>query len=133
LAGTPTCNIVGFISGYTGEGTKNILPTIAVAKLDFRLIPDMMPQEQFERMDLQKIPSNPDVEKSINSLKPSHINKRFLISSLIARAGSVLSVYLSFPFKQETYLIVVLTRTTPNYYNDGNRCSHFYRVRYFAG
>jgi acetylornithine deacetylase/succinyl-diaminopimelate desuccinylase-like protein len=56
LAGTPTCNIVGFISGYTGEGIKNILPAIAIAKLDFRLIPDMMPQLQFERLQnhLQK-------------------------------------------------------------------------------
>jgi acetylornithine deacetylase/succinyl-diaminopimelate desuccinylase-like protein len=51
LAGMPTCNVVGFLAGYTGEGTKNILPSMAVAKLDFRLIPNMMPQQQFERLE----------------------------------------------------------------------------------
>jgi acetylornithine deacetylase/succinyl-diaminopimelate desuccinylase-like protein len=42
---TPTCTICGLTSGYQGEGSKTILPSIARAKLDFRLVPDMQPEK----------------------------------------------------------------------------------------
>src|SRR5690242_14905665 len=38
FAGMPTCNISGLVSGYRGEGSKTVLPSIAIAKLDFRLV-----------------------------------------------------------------------------------------------
>ena len=41
----PTCNIAGFGSGYTGVGAKTILPSVARAKLDFRLVPNQDPDE----------------------------------------------------------------------------------------
>jgi len=50
--GLPTCNIAGLASGYTNEGAKTILPAIATAKLDFRLVPNMVPEKQFERMKI---------------------------------------------------------------------------------
>ena len=50
LVGMPTCNIAGLISGYTGNGPKTILPSTALAKLDFRLVPDMDPKTQFNRL-----------------------------------------------------------------------------------
>src|SRR5262249_7791974 len=37
----PTVNIEGLVGGYTGPGAKTILPHRAVAKIDFRLVPDM--------------------------------------------------------------------------------------------
>src|SRR5712672_3517741 len=37
----PTVNIEGLVGGYTGPGGKTILPHRAVAKIDFRLVPDM--------------------------------------------------------------------------------------------
>ena len=40
----PTCNIAGLWSGYSGPGTKTVLPGAAGAKLDFRLIADQDPQ-----------------------------------------------------------------------------------------
>jgi acetylornithine deacetylase/succinyl-diaminopimelate desuccinylase-like protein len=40
---TPTCTICGLVSGYTGEGSKTVLPSEARAKIDFRLAPDMEP------------------------------------------------------------------------------------------
>lgn len=40
LAAIPTVNIEGLVAGYTGPGGKTILPARAVAKLDFRLVPN---------------------------------------------------------------------------------------------
>jgi acetylornithine deacetylase/succinyl-diaminopimelate desuccinylase-like protein len=39
----PTLTICGFESGYTGEGTKTVLPKEARVKLDFRLVPSLTP------------------------------------------------------------------------------------------
>lgn len=50
LVGMPTCNIAGFNSGYIGEGAKTVLPAQAMAKIDFRLVPDMAPEKQLERL-----------------------------------------------------------------------------------
>ena len=38
-------NIDGIWSGYTGPGTKTILPHVATAKLDSRLVPNQTPEE----------------------------------------------------------------------------------------
>lgn len=45
LCARPTVNIEGLVGGYTGEGGKTVLPNRAVAKLDFRLVPDMTSDE----------------------------------------------------------------------------------------
>lgn len=37
----PTVNIEGLVGGYTGPGGKTVLPHMAQAKLDLRLVPDM--------------------------------------------------------------------------------------------
>jgi acetylornithine deacetylase/succinyl-diaminopimelate desuccinylase-like protein len=50
LAGMPTCNIAGLVTGYTGQGAKTVLPSTAMAKIDFRLVPDMDPKRQLERL-----------------------------------------------------------------------------------
>jgi acetylornithine deacetylase/succinyl-diaminopimelate desuccinylase-like protein len=41
----PTCNICGLVSGYTGPGSKTVLPCVARAKLDFRLVPNQHPDD----------------------------------------------------------------------------------------
>jgi acetylornithine deacetylase/succinyl-diaminopimelate desuccinylase-like protein len=41
----PTCTICGLEAGYTGEGSKTVLPSRAKVKLDFRLVPDQDPAE----------------------------------------------------------------------------------------
>ena len=45
LASQPTVNIEGMYAGYIGPGGKTILPSKAVAKLDFRLVPDQTAAE----------------------------------------------------------------------------------------
>ncbi|MEM3222131.1 MAG: M20/M25/M40 family metallo-hydrolase [Saccharolobus sp.] len=44
----PTCNVDGFECGYTGKGSKTIVPHKAMAKLDFRLVPDQDPYKIFQ-------------------------------------------------------------------------------------
>lgn len=41
----PTCTICGLNSGYTGPGTKTVMPAEAMAKVDFRLVIDQDPYE----------------------------------------------------------------------------------------
>jgi len=38
-----TCTICGMVAGYTGAGSKTVLPSEATVKLDFRLVPDLEP------------------------------------------------------------------------------------------
>jgi acetylornithine deacetylase/succinyl-diaminopimelate desuccinylase-like protein len=45
LMSQPTVNIEGLVGGYTGPGGKTVLPHKAVAKLDLRLVPDMIAAE----------------------------------------------------------------------------------------
>jgi acetylornithine deacetylase/succinyl-diaminopimelate desuccinylase-like protein len=42
---SPTSNIAGLESGYTEEGVKTVLPSRAMAKMDFRLVPDQDPED----------------------------------------------------------------------------------------
>lgn len=46
----PTCNIEGFTTGYTGPGYKTVLPALATAKLDFRLVPDQKPTDILQKL-----------------------------------------------------------------------------------
>lgn len=50
LVGDPTCNIAGMSSGYEGPGAKTVLPSKAVVKIDFRLVPKMDPLKQLARL-----------------------------------------------------------------------------------
>ncbi len=40
----PTCNIAGIESGFTGDGSKTVIPSEAMVKIDFRLVPDQDPK-----------------------------------------------------------------------------------------
>jgi len=43
--GRPTAEVNGMGGGYQGEGTKTVLPSKAMAKFTFRLVPDQDPQK----------------------------------------------------------------------------------------
>lgn len=48
--GAPTCTICGLYSGYTGKGSKTVLPSTAMAKIDFRLVPEQDPEDLVNKL-----------------------------------------------------------------------------------
>jgi len=46
----PTCTINGFLTGYTGLGSKTVLPNKAMAKLDLRLVFNQTSKEIFGKL-----------------------------------------------------------------------------------
>lgn len=75
----PTLNIDGLWGGYTGEGTKTILPHKATAKVDSRLPPGIDPQEALAKIrahlnakgysdiDMRTMSAYPAAQTSIDS------------------------------------------------------------------
>jgi len=45
IVGAPTATICGLSGGYAGPGLKTVIPAVARAKIDFRLVPDQDPAE----------------------------------------------------------------------------------------
>jgi len=89
----PTCNIAGLSSGYEGEGSKTVLPGLAMAKLDLRLVYDQGAQRclRLFREHLQRKGFG-DVEVvPLGTLEPSHTP----VSAPVVRAAAkaALSVY----------------------------------------
>jgi acetylornithine deacetylase/succinyl-diaminopimelate desuccinylase-like protein len=46
----PTSNIAGLVSGYIEEGVKTVLPARAMAKMDFRLVPEQDPADIYAKL-----------------------------------------------------------------------------------
>jgi acetylornithine deacetylase/succinyl-diaminopimelate desuccinylase-like protein len=74
----PTMTINGIVGGYTGEGSKTIIPHRASAKMDFRLVPDQDPDQIAEvvtdhvtarrpEITVDKLVSFPPMQTSIDT------------------------------------------------------------------
>jgi acetylornithine deacetylase/succinyl-diaminopimelate desuccinylase-like protein len=74
-----TLNIDGIWSGYTGPGMKTILPHVATAKLDSRLVPDQHPDSAlalirrhldargFTDLEIRKLSGYPPAQSSVSA------------------------------------------------------------------
>lgn len=68
----PTCNICGIRAGYTGEGLKTIVPSTAMVKLDFRLVPDQDPLTIFELLKTHLKTKGFDIEvELLGTMQPA--------------------------------------------------------------
>ncbi|WP_163969718.1 M20/M25/M40 family metallo-hydrolase [Oceanobacillus halotolerans] len=68
----PTFNIAGFHSGYGGEGSKTIIPSTAMLKMDMRLVVDQDPEDIFEKFKAHVKKHAPNIEvKHLGAMQPS--------------------------------------------------------------
>jgi acetylornithine deacetylase/succinyl-diaminopimelate desuccinylase-like protein len=68
----PTLNIAGFTGGYSGEGSKTIIPAKATVKIDMRLVPDQDPDDIWQKFTAHVRHHAPDVELThLGAMRPS--------------------------------------------------------------
>ncbi len=73
VAGRPTFDVNGLLSGFTGKGSKTVLPARAMAKISMRLVPDQTPvavRESLETYLRSHMP--PTVTWELEDLAHSH-------------------------------------------------------------
>lgn len=81
----PTVTIDGLLSGYTGPGSKTVIPAQAMAKLDIRLTPDLTPQLAYQLLrDHLRRRGFEDIE--VVDLQDGLMPARTAPEALIARA-----------------------------------------------
>jgi len=85
----PTCTISGIVSGYAGTGTKTVLPSRAMAKVDMRLVANQDPHEIFallrQYLDAQGFQ---DIEAELLSAeKPARTSLNAPIARVVAETA----------------------------------------------
>ncbi len=72
LVARPTANIAGIWAGYTGPGSKTVLPAEAHCKMDFRLVPNQDPEELYSKfVSYLKANGYGDVEIVKETMEPA--------------------------------------------------------------
>lgn len=105
----PTFNIAGFSSGYSGEGSKTIIPASATLKMDMRLVVDQDPEDIYEKFVAHVQRYAPDVEvKKLGAMKPSRTPADLEIVDVVTRA-------VRNAFRQEPVLQPSLGGSLPDY------------------
>jgi acetylornithine deacetylase/succinyl-diaminopimelate desuccinylase-like protein len=83
----PTLNIAGFTSGYGGQGTKTIIPSKAVVKIDMRLVVDQSADDVWEKFQRHVKQHAPNVSvRRLGSMEPSRTPVGDPYVGIVARA-----------------------------------------------
>lgn len=88
----PTCDVNGIIGGYTGAGSKTVIPAEASAKISFRLVGEQDPdriQQSFRAFVRERVPEDCRVEFTNHTRNPA-IQLPY-DSPLLAKARAALS------------------------------------------
>jgi acetylornithine deacetylase/succinyl-diaminopimelate desuccinylase-like protein len=113
----PTCTICGLKSGYIEQGAKTVLPNAALAKVDFRLVPDLTPELvlQLLRAHLDRRGFE-DVEMTLlNGLRParSSLDAPFVQTCIEAAKATYQADPVIYPTSPGSGPIYALSRRTP--------------------
>jgi acetylornithine deacetylase/succinyl-diaminopimelate desuccinylase-like protein len=75
MSGRPTADVNGIWGGFSGAGSKTIIPATASAKVSFRLVADQDParlEPLFERWARDRVPAHVEVSvRSFGGVKPA--------------------------------------------------------------
>ncbi len=109
--GNPTANIAGIWSGYTGPGHKTVLPSVAHAKMDFRLVPNQDPLKLAEKLRRHlALHGFSDVEVDIQAENPAARTPIDApIAKIAAKAGREV-------FHKEPVVLVTSAASGPMHY-----------------
>jgi len=109
--GNPTANIAGIWSGYTGPGHKTVLPSVAQAKMDFRLVPNQDPVKLAGKLKQHLVRHGfADVEVNLQAENPAARTPiDSPIAKIAARAGREV-------FHKEPVTLVTSAASGPMHY-----------------
>ncbi|HYM70732.1 MAG TPA: M20/M25/M40 family metallo-hydrolase [bacterium] len=83
----PTLNITGIAGGYAGAGSKTVIPSRAVVKLETRLVPNQDPAEIFAKVERHVRAHAPHVTiRSLGGTRPSKTSPELPVSRAVTQA-----------------------------------------------
>jgi acetylornithine deacetylase/succinyl-diaminopimelate desuccinylase-like protein len=87
----PTLNICGFTGGYSGPGSKTIIPSTATVKIDMRLVPNQTPDEIWEKVSTHLARHAPDVKvvRLRGGVLPSYTPLEHPMAEVVRRAVEI--------------------------------------------
>ena len=106
----PTVNVDGFHSGYIGPGSKTITPAEAVMRLDFRLVPNIEPEDVIEGL-------NKLIERlNLKDLIEIHIHDSYTWSKVSPDSEQVRKARKAYErLELRPYIIPILPGSAPSY------------------